>query len=510
MSTYLAKYLDSIPLGYSITQMQNVLVGHLTDHGWQLLAQSDGAYSDLIPPSTESIGTTKFREVTRIYFPTNTSIVIGGYQACIADAYPQSIRLTALTAGAVTPSVTIGGVTVSGATGSSSSTANDNLLSLYYALRDSANVTITGWDHWYNGSNTIICTNKTIAAAVTCSATNVTYTAHAAPVQSGALSGYAAVDSTFGPSVTIDLTNGFVYYMSIFSRTFTLATKCIAGAFGPIFASYINHEYAVNACPTEGWCTPIELTMGDSSSTNPTAGVRFIHGWSIPVQYTHHAITNQSTASIIGNGDVYDFNPWTGHGSPIKPTDCPPSHTAGGYNGTYAYWDSLLIFGIIGLEVTIDYGLSKLFKILPIAYGGSNPGVQTQNAVRWIPPMQLPDIYKWIGSEPNETSCLANPQQAVGVNGQGITLEEALDASSDYQTLLLSTVTGLDPAGVVIIKKEAFTYTGTSGGNTLTGVARGANGTTKVRHFVDDQVEPGTWFMKLNGAAMCCGPTQPS
>ena len=511
MSTYLAKYLDSIPLGYSITQMQNALVGHLTDHGWQLLAQSDGNYSDLIPPSTESIGTTKFREVTRIYFPTYTSIVIGGYQACIADAYPQSIRLTALTAGAVTPSVTIGGVTVSGATGSSSSTANDNLLSLYYALRDSANATITGWDHWYNGSDTIICTNKTIASAVTCSATNVTYTAHAAPVQSGALSGYAAVDSTFGPSVTIDLTNGFVYYMSIFSRTFTLATKCISGVFGPIFASYIDHDYAVNACPTEGWCTPIELTMGDSSSTDPRAAVRFTHGWSFPTNYTHHAITNISTATIIDTSTFYEFNPWTGHASPTKPTDHPRSHLSPSGYGTNSYWDDWVTFGIIGLEVSVNLSLYKLFKVLPLAYGGSNPGVQLQNAVRWIPPMQLPDIFKWIGaSEPNETACLANPQPAVGVNGEGITLEEALDASSTYSTLLLSTVTGLDPAGVVIIKKEAFTYTGISGGNTLTGVSRGANGTTKVRHFVDDQVEPGTWFMKLNGAAMCCGPTQPS
>ena len=509
MSQFLASYFDTIPLGYSITQMQNALVGHLTDHGWQLLAQSDGAYSDLIPPSTESIGTTKFREVTRIYFPTDTSIVIGGYQACIADAYPQSIRLTALTAGAVTPSVTIGGVTVSGATGSSSSTANDNLLSLYYALRDSANATITGWDHWYNGSDTIICTNKTIASAVTCSATNVTYTAHAAPVQSGALSGYAAVDSTLGPSVTIDLTNGFVYYMSVFSRTFTLATKCLSGTHGPIFASYIDHDYAVDACPTEGWCTPIELSMGNSSSTNPTADVRFLHQWAISRYYTHHPITNQSTTSKINiNENTPEFNPWTGHGSPTKPNDCTTSWSDG------SNWEVVSSFGAIGLEWTAGGILSQMFKILPVAFGGSNHNMyhpsDYQHSVRWLPPMQLPDIYKWIGSEPNETACLANPQQAVGVNGEGITLEEALDASSTYSTLLLSTVTGLDPAGVVIIKKEAFTYTGTSGGNTLTGVSRGANGTTKVRHFVDDQVEPGTWFMKLNGAAMCCGPTQPS
>ena len=114
MSDHLASYYDTIPLGYTITQMQNVLVGNLTTNGWQLLAQSDGAYSDLIPPSTETIGTDKFREVTRIHFSSNTAIVIGGgYQVCIADAYPQSIRLTALTAGAVTPSVTIGGVTKS-------------------------------------------------------------------------------------------------------------------------------------------------------------------------------------------------------------------------------------------------------------------------------------------------------------------------------------------------------------------------------------------------------------
>jgi len=504
--------MESIPLSCTITQMQNILVGHLTDNGWQLLSQSDGNYSDLIPPSAESIGTTKFREVTRIYFPNNTNIVIGGYQACIADAYPQSIRLTALTAGAVTPSVTIDGVTVSGATGSSSSTANDNLQSLYYALRDSTNATITGWDHWYNGSDTIICTKKTITASVTCSAANVTYAAHAAPVQSGALSGYAAVDATFGPSVTIDLTNGFVYYMSVFSRTFTLATKCLSGTYGPIFASYIDHGYAIDVCPGEGWCTPIELAMGNSSSNKPTADVRFLHQWAIPLYYTHTIIPNQSTAAKLSS-PVYEFNPWTGHGSPQKPTDCTTSYT--GYSvASYNNWETASSFGAIGLEWESGYILSQMFKILPVAFGGSNHNMYSssdyQRSVRWTPPMQLPDIYKWIGSEPNETSCLANPQQAVGVNGEGITLEEALDASSDYSTLLLSTTTGLDSAGVVIIKKEAFTYSGTSGGNTLTGVVRGANGTTKVRHFVDDQVEPGTWFMKLNGAAMCCGPTQPS
>lgn len=506
MSDFLASYFDTIPLRYSITQTQNILVGNLTAHGWQLLAQSDGDYSDLIPPSTESIGTVKFREIVRIYFPSNTAIVIGGYQVCIADAYPQSIRLTALTAGAVTPSVTIDGVTVSGTTGSSTSTANENLQSLYYALRDSTNATITGWDHWYNGTDTVICTKKTITAAVTCSATNVTYSAHAAPVRSGALSGYASIDSTIGPDVTIDLTNGFVYYMEVFSRSFSLSTKCLSGTDGPIFASYIDHDEAVEACPTDGWCTPIELALGDNSATTLSASARFTHWWAIPTLYTTRAIPNSTTSTaIVGNMD--EFNPFTGHGNPVKPTDCTTSHT-----GPSTGWEAYVSFEALCLESANNLTLASTFKVLPVASVGSTRNRYTyyQNSLRWVPPMDLPDIYKWVGSEANETCCIANPHPVMGVNGQGIHLEESMDDTTDYNTLLLSTVTGLPSAGVMVLKNEAITYTGTSGGNTLTGATRGVNGTKKTRHFVNDQVEPGTWFMKINGAALYCGNTQPS
>jgi hypothetical protein len=90
------------------------------------------------------------------------------------------------------------------------------------------------------------------------------------------------------------------------------------------------------------------------------------------------------------------------------------------------------------------------------------------------------------------------------------TLAQALDATTDYPSILLSSTAALPPAGGVIIGMEAFTYAGTSGGNTPTGVTRGANGTTQHRHFVGDVVSPVTWFLKVNNGAICCGVNKPA
>jgi hypothetical protein len=89
------------------------------------------------------------------------------------------------------------------------------------------------------------------------------------------------------------------------------------------------------------------------------------------------------------------------------------------------------------------------------------------------------------------------------------TLAQALDATTAYTSILLSSTAALPPAGGVIIGTEEFTYAGTSGGNTLTGVTRGANGTTQARHFIGHVVSPVTWFLKVNNGAICCGANKP-
>lgn len=512
MSTYLASYFDAIPLGYEIIQMQNVFVGNLTANGWQLLAQVDGlgGYSDLIPPATEPIGTSQFREVVRIYFPNNTTITIGSYQVCIADAYPQSIRLTAKTAGEVQAGVTIGGVTVLGAMGSAGSTANDNLRALFYALKDSVDATITGWAYDYNGTDTLICTNKTVAAMVTCSGnTNVNYFAHAQSVLNGSRSGRATIDATYGYSVTMDLTNGFVYYMDIFSRSFSLSTKCLSGVTGPIFASYADHTESTTIMPLGGPCTPMELWVGKSDAASGRAYAKPTHWWAIGYTYYSKPESLAATTTTVGSTvDDGDAHPFTGAINPTIPTDAWLTFD----NAVGFSYPLEVVFGELS-NVEIQAGNSSDIR-MAAAYRVS--GVRTENAsefysvashmtYRFMGGANLPDIAKWHGTEPNEAAALCKVQPPLSTYP---TLAQALDATTAYSSILLSSTAGLPIPGSLIIGTEGYTYTGVSGAS-VTGVARGANGTVQARHFVGDVVSPAVWFLKVNNGAVCCGPTAP-
>lgn len=510
MSTYLGPpVLDSIPANALIVDMQNTIVGQLTTRGWQLVAQVAGDHSDLIPPASEAIGTSTFREVVRIYFPNNTTITIGSYQVCIADAFPQSIRLTAKTSGAVQAGVTINGVTVLGAVGSAASTANDNLQALYYALMDSTDPTITSWTFAYDGNGTLICTAKTPAAMVACSGNaNVNYFAHAASVLAGARSGFANVDVNYGYSVTVDLTNGFVYYMDIWSRTFTLSTRCLSGTSGPVFASYIDHAEALAVIPDSPYCSPIELLIGDSSSSNPTASVRVTHWWTIPTEVSNRAIPAVETTSLMGVSETTrEFHPWMGSALPRIPMDAPLNYT--GYAGTsFSTLAPVSTFGKLGLA-TASSPLDTDYKVTPLAFLGATlsliPNSGFQNAVRFLPAMNLEDVFKWTGTEPNETSsvCQVQPPPATYP-----TLAQALDATTAYSSILLSSTSGLPSQGTIIIGTEEITYTGISG-SSVTGTTMGANGSPRARHFIGHTVSPASWFMKINNGAICCGPTKP-
>lgn len=510
MSTIFPPVLDSIPLGYSILQMQNTFVGNLTAVGWQLLAQVDGSYSDLIPPATETIGTSKFREVVRIYFPDNVTVKIGSYQACIADAFPQTFMVSAKTAGAVQAGVTIDGVTVLGAVGGAGSTANENLQALFYALKDSADATITGWDYWYSGTDTIIATRKTIAAAAAVTGNaNVTYSALGQPVFSGARTPFANNDVTYAYGVTVDLTNGFVYYMEICSRSFSLSTKCNSGTYGPVFASYADHTEALDAMPDSAFCTPIELFVGHQSEASGKAYTRPTHWWAVPTKYGSRAITpSEATQGLLAFDTIGDCHPFTGAVLKGTMSDAGVTYWAG--SGT-----------TIAPEITFaeqagDAGPaagSTQYKVVPVSTLGTVHATSAQYcfSIRFNPPTNLPDIFKWNGTEPNETSAWATLVPLAGVVGSGLTLQQAVDGSSAYPTLTLSGVTGLSATGgAFLLGAERWTYTGTSGGNTATGCTRAVEGSSMSRHFIGDSVAPGAWFLKVNNGAVLCGTTKPS
>lgn len=507
MNQFLASHFEAIPLGYSLLQTQNQIASWLAAAGWQQIAQVDTNYTDFIPPVSESIGTSKFREVVRIYY-TNTTITIGSYMTSIANAYPQSIRLTAKTGGAVAAAVTIDGVTVTGAVGSAGSTANDNLRELFYALKDSVNATITGWDHWYNGTDTIICTNKTITTNKVCSVNaNVNYFAQDAPVLSGARSGWANVDSSFGYPVTIDLTNGFIIYMEIWSRSFSIATKCLAGFTGPIFACYVDHADAVAATPSTGKCTPIELVVGNSGSDGTAAVGRVTHWWTTSNGWGNRSVSSVETTSRTNSYEtVPDWNPFTGGSTPLEASD---SGLAWGY---YMGNDVALQMTFGKLATVASASALDGYKVAGVGLMGALHALDTSymNAVRFVPTLILDGVNKWSGAEPNE-ACVMAVSVPPTVNGTGVTLQQALDSTTAYTSITLSGTTGLSASGGgFVIGTEEFTYTGLSGGTTATGVTRAQNGTTAARHFIGDTVRPVTWYMKLNYGAICNGNTKPS
>jgi hypothetical protein len=523
MSTFLNTYLLDIPLGYTITQMQNRFVGHLTDNGWQLLAQVDGlgGYSDLIPPTTEIIGTSTFREVVRIYFPDNGTMRIGSYQACIADAYHEKMYFLANPhcSGNWRVGAKFGDTLVYGQTGSSTSTYLDNFRTFAYALLDSAASIpfLSDWDIRFNDKDCVELTRKTFGDSLLYAINGLPDPSNhmadptvtllqymSQQVLAGAQSDYARVGLSYAYSVTVDLTNGFVYYMEVWSRSFSLSTKCISGVTGPIGASYIDHAEALAMMPPSPYCTPIELWVGEFGSDAKLGYGVVTHVWSVFSAYSAPGVLNTG-ATALSPLYTADFNPWVGMGAPYMVSDSPASYgDAGGYAPSTHFWGPFTL-GRLGIDGT-DTGLDE-YKVVPLGSSGNYLRAAGATAsTKWLPASNLPGFNKWNGTEPNEVSAMSQIQPAPSTYP---TLAQALDDTTAYTSILLSSTAALPSAGGVIIGTEEFTYTGTSGGNTLTGVTRGADGTTQARHFIGDVVSPVTWFLKMNNGAICCGTNKP-
>jgi hypothetical protein len=334
---------------------------------------------------------------------------------------------------------------------------------------------------------------------------NVNYYARGQSVLAGAQSDYARIDKSYAYSATVDLTNGFVYYMEVWSRSFSISTKCISGISGPIGASYIDHAEALAMTPPYSVCTPIELWVCEFGSNAHLGYGRVTHVWGILTAEVQVAIPNTGNVALPGYY-VTDFNPWLGMGSPRMITDTPCSYGYTASNYSPGFWGP---FTLARLGVDADDTLLDEFKVSPLGSTGDYiRGAQSSASVKWVPVNNLPDFKKWGGSEPNETVAMAqvNP---VPTPSTYPTLAQALDATTAYASILLSSTAALPLAGGIIIGTEEFTYTGTSGGNTLTGVTRGADGTTQARHFIGDVVSPVTWFLKVNNGAVCCGANKP-
>lgn len=506
MSTFLAYRTNLFAASTPAGTIQSTIDGYLTAQGWQRITyDSVNFISDFIPPVSETIGDGKIRQVIRITYSTS-AINVGMYDQSLGNIQGQMYRLYSATAGAVTVSATINGVLIS-ATGTTGNTASQNLRLLYDALKSSADPSITDWVYTLipgvGGSDSILMERKTISATlITITQSNVIGATFSDPVTAAYAparnTGLATPGNGFTQAITLDNTNGWYLYMDIFSRSFKISSKTVTAFYGPVFAGYMPNADALAMVPSSPYCHIAEgywgsSVAGSASAPNGAGTVLFTHAWGFTNNWYY------SSSGAWNNGFVNPMGGFQGPmlqdviaGSPSTGSSMYPlAATPGGFGQPLSVYTQLYRFSVYNAAC-----YSNTYQT------STSPGV---NMDVMTPGTMLEDVFLSTTNDQSETTCAA-PLAAP----TGITLQQNLDATTAYTSILLSTVTGLATAGIVLLDSEVFLYTGVSGGNTLTGVTRGYNGTPQAAHYIGDSAKQGGWFVKMNGGYIFAGLARPS
>ena len=436
-----------------------------------------------------------------------------------------------LTSSATVSSATMkatGGITITGAAGTAGSTAVDNLRALYVALRNSANTSVADWVCTYqiptpqNATDTntyiqMVRTTNTIPALFLYANTNTNLV-----YPSGGLSyGLQSQGNNYliNHSMTIDLANGFNYYIQINNLGFAMATKTNVSYYGPQHACYVDHTKALAAMPVtidSRFITPIELFTGfdGAATTSCVSYASPAKFWGMSA-YQNSTFFNPTLPSGAGS--------WAFPGHPLIGCNIRDNfHDCGtGYTSGTSSMGAELEVPLAGSGVFLGQieAIGDDFQIHKMVLTGTNcalfaNGVATSNfnmcnlggttgSGAWVPSSDITDWYKFRGTVTNETLALVQDPSVY------TTLNQAMDATTAYTTLTLTDVSELTTAGVVIIENEAIAYTGKSG-STITGVTRAQYGTSMNVHYVGDKTYQGLWFVLINGGALLAGYVKPT
>jgi hypothetical protein len=407
---------------------------------------------------------------------------------------------------------------ISGATGSAGSTANDNLYSLWTTLATSVDANVLLWKYTYLPNvgqvDSILMERKVVSAApldvAVLPAATVNLSAQGDAIVAGTPTNMSLASALFGKfSVTVDYTNSFYVYLGIFARSFSIGVKTTINFFGPIFAYYsLNADALAMVPPSPAFslhprCHIMEgaygLVSGTAAASNQSYTVRvpsamaFAQSWF----YASTANTVLASANINACGGscipgYFDNYTSQGYHTGVSATS----------DNWVAYASAIGTPNIAPTSATVD--------VAPIALttafsSHASSGVSLTGI---CPAMLMEDIFACFkpNTDASEVTCVAGlPSPA------NITIQQDLDDTTAYTSILLNTTTGLASSGTnyIVLNQEVFTYTGTSGGNTITGVVRGYNGTPQRRHFIGDQALQGGWYIKINGGYIYAGLTRP-
>lgn len=466
-------------------------------------------FFDVQPPSGETIGNSYSKELIRIFISSTGTFHISPVQQLLT-ALPQMLVFDTPVAGAVTLSVTINSVTVS-YTGTSGDTALQNARGLYEALKNSANSNFTEWNwYWLNsltsvtGAGPIMAIRNSAVPNINVTSSNITARGR------GSYSNTGVQGSEFvtGFSATLDLVNGFIYYLQVNSRGLAIAFKTNAGFSGPYHACYGDNASALAQIPTSGTpgipCNPIELVVGidEQNVTYTGAYGRFSHWWGVS--------RPAAAQNTLSEQSYWSVNPFTKHVTPGQVQDLMSGvlSLAGGNNGTnflYAQLSSEGIFSSFNVEGPMGdssgqiypvHRLSLTTDIMNTYLGGSNDG-------RVLGPMyDSLDWYRYCGSLSDE--------QLVFAPSTDFTTALSTTAGPTDLTLTVADTTGFPSAGYLYMESgEVVQYTGLTG-TTFTGCTRGRYSTSATTQFSGTTVYIGSWLTKINYGLLFAGYVKPT
>lgn len=454
-------------------------------------------FIDVIPPVTETIGNSVTKEEVRLEF-TTTTINIRPVQELLT-AFPQLYTWDTAVAGAVTLSITINGIIVS-YTGTSGNTAIKNARGLYGAVKASTDSNFLAWDFLWTPTLLsltagfyFMATKKVATANITITSSNITTRAKgtsAAPqVQRGLL--------TQPYTLTIDMVNGFIYYLQVHSRGLALAIKTNAGFYGPCHMCYGSNSAALSQVPISDISaiplTPIELIVGyDDIISNTGAFGRITHWWMMAPDYS----SPFDASSFDGEDGNYCSSIFTKHVNSGQLSDL--------MSGA-AYGWALILVTMRSEGMFSDTDNGTLFPVHRVA-ADPEPGysyvIGGSVQCRGVGPVYTGlDWYRYVGT-------LANEQLVLSTSNDFTTTFTSNALATDVTLNVVST-TGFPTAGYLVADGEVIQYTGITA-TQFTGCTRGKYATTALLQYAGAAVNIGMWLVKINTGLLFAGYSKPT
>lgn len=464
---------------------------------------TNSTFLDMIPPTTEFIGNSVARDVLRI--TVNSSSINMLSVSELFTPLPQMYMFDTPAAGAVTLSVHIAN-TVS-FVGTAGNTAEQNARGLYEAIKNSADSDFALWNWvWLTslqgtaGGGYIQAAQITPATNVAITSTNITSHLRGSYCNAPMVQG-----SQLAPvnGVTIDLINGFVFYLQVCSRGIALAIKTNSSYVTPVHACYGDNPSALAQIPISDIssipCTPIDLFVGTDEPTNQTGAYGYTsHWWGVANAWSNS--TAYWGMAPIDNGQYNSASIWSHHQVPGQIQDF--GNTSYATNGIASINMSMDGEGLFnGGDSGLIYSVHRMSANPTIQYPNIANSYDATAARLTGPAYANLDWYKFVGSLSDEQVIFSpSTDYTTAITIQGLPTDTTINVSDAI---------GFPTTGFLFIDGEIIQYNGITP-TAFTSCTRGMYLTSPQGLFPGTTVFIGGWYVKIQNGLLFAGYQLPT